>query len=230
MKYLAFLGADIWVWMWPLVKCLRCKSFKLQSQATPAAMNTVLWLKQSVLPLPFRNRAKLQQTKVSLRILFFSELVLVFQKLTCNRQPYPPKWQDSDQCNCLVWAVSTLMSKNHGSFAGFLLGVGGCEAGLYCLTSLLLFSFLWQPPAYFQTPQLEWGPLSTLTFDPYFPATSTFVWWQYPPLSSLSSVLFPSFFLPSPLHILCFLVTFLSAWFFHLIFSIYRWVWETKGG
>lgn len=122
MKYLAFLGADIWVWMWPLVKCLRCKSFKLQSQATPAAMNTVLRLKPSVLPLPFWNRAKLQQTKVSLRILF-RELVLVFQKLTCNRQPYSPKWQDSHQCNSLVWAVTTLISKNHGSFCRLLIGV-----------------------------------------------------------------------------------------------------------
>lgn len=122
MKYLAFLGADIWVWMWPLVKCLRCKSFKLQSQATPASMSTMLRLKPSVLHLPFRNRAKLPQAKVSLRILF-RELVLVFQKLTCNRQPYPPKWQDSLQCNCLVRAVTTLISKNHWSFCGLLIGV-----------------------------------------------------------------------------------------------------------
>lgn len=169
MKHLAFLGADIWVWMWPyfrpLVKCLRCKSFKLQSQAAPASMSTVLRLKPSVLPLPFQNRAKIQQTKVSLSILF-RELVLVFQKLPC------------------LSCYHSVLQEPPEAFAGFLLG--RCVAGLYCLTSLLLFSFLWQPPAYFLAPQLGWGPLSNLTRDTYFPATSTFVWCQYLPLSSLS--------------------------------------------
>lgn len=58
------------------------QNFKLQSQAAPASVSTVLRLKPSVLPLPFQSRAKLQQIKVSLRILF-RELLLVFQKLPC---------------------------------------------------------------------------------------------------------------------------------------------------
>lgn len=128
-------------------------------------------------PSPLPEQSKNPTNKVSLRILF-RELVLVFQKLPC------------------LSCYHSVLQEPPEAFAGFLLGC--CVAGLYCLTSLLLFSFLWQPPAYFLAPQLGWGPLSNLTRDPYFPATSTFVWCQYLPLSSLSYVLFPSFFLASP--------------------------------